>query len=102
MDDASSGHARVAPSDSSLFPSEPTTRSVLIANERTKLTATYVYAIAGSIFTVGGLAQILAVLDTSSPPGLPAPAIVGIAEIGWVTGGTLHDAARRSRKERHG
>lgn len=88
--------------DSSLFPSKPTTRSVLIANERTKLTATYVNAIAGSIFTVGGLAPIFAVLYTSSPPGLPVPLIVGLAVICWITSAILHYAARRYLKELQG
>ncbi|MBE7202805.1 MAG: amino acid transporter protein [Parafilimonas terrae] len=74
----------------------------MIANERTKLTATYVNAIAGSIFTVGGLAPIFAVLYTSSPPGVPVPVIIGIAVICWVASGTLHYAARRSAKELQG
>ena len=88
--------------DSSLFPSKPTARSVLVANERTKLTATYVNAIAGSIFTVGGSAPIFAVLYTSGPPSLPGPVIVGLAVICWITSGILHYAARRYLKELQG
>ena len=91
-----------APVNRSLYPSKPSARSALIANERTKLTATSVNAIAGSIFTVGGLAPIFAILYTSGAPGLPVPIFVGVAIVCWITSGTLHYAARRYLKELHG
>ena len=49
---------------------KPTARSVLVAIERTKLTATYVNAIAGAIFTVGGLAPNFATIHNSRPTDL--------------------------------
>ncbi|MCJ2096827.1 amino acid transporter protein [Methylobacterium sp. J-072] len=79
--------------DQSLFMPKPSARTVLIANERTKLTAGYVNAIAGSIFTVGGLAPIFAILYTSNTPSVPIPVMVGIAVVCWITSGTLHYAA---------
>lgn len=85
--------------DRVLFSPKPTVRSVLVANERAKLTATYVNAFAGAIFTVGGLAPIFATLLTAGPQTLPMPAIVGVAIVCWMTSATLHYSARRYLKE---
>ncbi|WP_267421143.1 amino acid transporter protein [Methylobacterium sp. GC_Met_2] len=72
---------------------------MLVANDRTKLTAKYVNAIADAIFTVGGLAPILATRLTAGPPTLPLPVIVGVAIVCWMTSATLQYSARRYLKE---
>ncbi|KQO69902.1 hypothetical protein ASF22_17515 [Methylobacterium sp. Leaf87] len=81
--------------DRVLFAAKPSTRTLLIANERAKLTAGYVNAVAGSVFTVGGLAPTFAVLYTNTTPVIPLWAIVGISVVCWIASGALHVSARR-------
>lgn len=85
--------------DRSLFKNRPSLRTILIVNERKKLTANYVNAIAGSIFAVGGLVPIFAVLHTSSPPSVPIPGVVCIAIVCWIASASRHYAVRRFLKE---
>lgn len=79
-------------------PPAPTPQDILIANERVKLSATYVNGFAIAIAAIGGLTPLIAaVLPRSSEGGLRAfPwAIVGIALFCLATSVVLHWAARR-------
>ena len=85
--------------DRSLFVSKPNSRTVLIANERAKLTASYVNTVAGSVFGVGGLAPIFAVLYASATPNVPTWAVFGISLVCWAASLVLHISARRYLRE---
>lgn len=79
-------------------PLAPAPQAILIADERVKLSATYVNGFAIAIAAIGGLTPLIAaVLPKSSDGGLRAfPwAIVGIALFCLGTSVVLQGAARR-------
>ena len=81
--------------DRALFRPKPNARTILVVNERAKLNAGHVNTIAGSVFTVGGLAPIFAVLYTNTQPVIPLWAIVSISLVCWIASGALHVSARQ-------
>ena len=66
-----------------------------VANERAKLTAGYVNTIAGSVFGIGGLAPIFAVLYAPSTPSIPIGVIIGISLVCSIASGALRYVGRR-------
>ncbi|MGE8126597.1 amino acid transporter protein [Methylobacterium sp. NPDC080182] len=78
----------------------------LIANEQSKLTATYANGIAIAVFAVGGLAPLVSALAPKHIPYGPTPVIssvppgiVGITVFCWIVSGALHWAARGYLKD---
>lgn len=67
----------------------------LIANERTKLSATYTNGLAVAVFAVGGLAPIFSTAFSSVPLGVPAWVVPASASVCWVASAVLHLVARR-------
>lgn len=79
--------------------SELTDRDALIANERTKLSATYVNGVAIAVLAVGGLAPLFA--QRATPPINPVDPWLtpAISLLCLCISGALHWAARGSLRE---
>ena len=70
----------------------------LVANERRKLSATYLNGVAVAVFAVGGFAPFIStVLATGSGPQSPF-LVLGVMAICWMVSGAIHSAARASLK----
>ncbi|SFL97819.1 hypothetical protein [Methylobacterium pseudosasicola] len=74
-------------------------RRKVVANERAKLTASYVNTVAGSVFGIGGLAPIFAVLYAAGTPSVPVWVVIGISLVCSAASVSLHIAARRYLRE---
>ncbi len=70
----------------------------LLSNEQVKLTATYLNGIAITIFAVGGLAPLVALVSgTASPSAVPL--IIALTSVCVVLSGALHLIARRHLRQ---
>ena len=80
-------------------PEDDDPRAKLVANDRTKLSATYANGLAVAIFAVGGFAPFISTALVA-PPNVPhfGPVLFVMA-ICWIISGTIHWAAREALRE---
>ena len=74
-------------------------RSILVANERAKLSATYVNGVAIAILAVGGLARLFAQRSPAPSPTDQFWLTPAILRLCLCVSGTLHWAARSFLRE---
>ena len=83
-------------------PSAPTPQDVLIANERVKLSATYLNGLAIAVFAVGGLAPLVGTVSRD-PVAAPLPPVqwnvAAIIVLCLSVSGGLHQFARLKLRE---
>lgn len=73
-------------------------RDKLVANERRKLSATYLNGLAVAVFAVGGFAPFISTV-LASGSGAQSPFLVlGVMAVCWMVSGAIHSAARASLK----
>jgi hypothetical protein len=73
-------------------------RDKLVANERRKLSATYLNGVAVAVFAVGGFAPFISTV-LASGSGAQSPFLVlGVMAVCWMVSGAIHSAARASLK----
>lgn len=77
------------------MPGEPDPGAALIANERAKLTATYLNGLAIAIFGVGGLAPIFSVVLSRAPGAVPTVTLSLNTCVCWIVSAGLHSLGRR-------
>ncbi|KQO45568.1 MULTISPECIES: hypothetical protein [unclassified Methylobacterium] len=81
------------------MPANDDARDKLIANERAKLSATYLNGLAVAVFAVGGLAPIFSTSFSSAPLGVPLWVVTASASVCWIVSVVLHLVARRFLRE---
>lgn len=70
----------------------------LVANERRKLSATYLNGLAVAVFAVGGFAPFISTV-LASGSGAQSPFLVlAVMAVCWMVSGAIHSAARASLK----
>ncbi|WP_264046869.1 amino acid transporter protein [Methylobacterium flocculans] len=74
-------------------------KTKLVANERAKLSATYLNGLAVAVFAVGGLAPVFSTSFSSAPLGVPLWVVTWSASICWIVSVVLHLVARRFLRE---
>lgn len=67
----------------------------LVANERLKLSATYLNGLAVAVFAVGGFAPFISATLADNPR---FPPVLLLMVVCWIASGVLHSVARRSLK----
>lgn len=73
-------------------------RDKLVANERRKLSATYLNGLAVAVFAVGGFAPFISTV-LASGSGAQSPFLVlAVMAVCWMVSGAIHSAARASLK----
>lgn len=85
-------------------PAAPMAAALLVANERVKLTATWLNGLAVAVFAVGGFAPFIAATVTpvpSTPGGLriASPSVFIVIGICWVASVIPHISARWSLRK---
>lgn len=70
----------------------------LVANERRKLSATYLNGVAVAVFAVGGFAPFISTVLASSTGAQNPFLVLGVMGICWIVSGAIHSAARASLK----
>lgn len=71
----------------------------IIANERAKLTATYLNGIAIAVFAVGGFAPFVTTALSQAPAGSSLIPVLTIMVICWMMSGAIHWMARTSLRD---
>lgn len=74
-------------------------RIKLIANERVKLTATYLNGIAVAVFAVGGFAPFITTALSPAPLGSSLVPVLSVMVICWIMSGAIHWMARTPLKD---
>lgn len=70
----------------------------LVANERRKLSATYLNGVAVAVFAVGGFAPFISTVLASGSGSQNPLLVFGVMAICWMVSGAIHSAARASLK----
>ncbi|TXM97281.1 amino acid transporter protein [Methylobacterium sp. WL64] len=73
-------------------------RDKLVANERRKLSATYLNGLAVAVFAVGGFAPFISTVLTSGPGAQSPFLVLVVMAVCWMVSGAIHSAARASLK----